>query len=110
MFESIKYAYWGTIASVIGLASALIFCELFVLVLSARLPPQNVIDAVADLAERDARRLELLHASSLVELSKDLPPVTFSLGEADTPVGGPSADPSGARVVSLSLAHKGTRP
>ena len=84
LFKSIQYADIGTWIAVGGRVVVLVFCELLCLVLAGVRPPQNVIDAVSDLSLRDARRLEIFHAASIVELNCGVPPLTFDLDEAVT--------------------------
>ena len=109
LFKSIQYADVGTWIAVGGRLAVLVFCELLCLVLAKIQPPQNVIDAVTDLSERDARRLELLHASSLAELNRNVPPVIFTVDEGDSLQRANATDEAASKVVPISLAHAGAR-
>ena len=109
LFKSIQYADVGTWIAVGGRLVVLVFCELLCLVLAKIQPPQNVIDAVTDLSERDARRLELLHASSLAELNRNVPPVIFTVDEGDSLQRANATDEAACKVVPISLAHVGAR-
>lgn len=109
LFRSIQYADMGTWIAVGGRLVVLVFCELLCLVLAKIQPPQNVIDAVTDLSERDARRLELFHASSQAEINRDVPPVTFTVDEVDPSGLRTAAVEADDNVVPLARANAGPR-
>jgi hypothetical protein len=87
--------------------AVLVFCELLCLGWARIRPPQNVIDAVTDLHERDSRRLELFHAASLVEINWNVPAAIFTVEDGTLPQPAEASDEATTEVVPISNAQAG---
>jgi len=99
LFKAVRYADLGTVFSIVLSAAMMMFLELLCLIFSRYTPAKNLQDAVADLGERDARRLELYHARTLAKLNQELPPLRFGL-----------ADERSSHVAHLSVPASAAKP
>jgi hypothetical protein len=105
------HADWGTRIWILLRIFTIGLVELMAWWLSKGAAPANVLKALRDLEERDERRLELLNARGLLDLSRSLPTATFHIESGDPAPDGPetSIEPSSSKVIRLPIASEGGR-
>ena len=79
LFKATRYVDFGTLMSIVLSAAMMLFLEMLCVIFSHFPPAKNLQAAVADLGERDSRRLELFHARALASLNRELPPLRFGI-------------------------------